>query len=86
MSKQKELMNRITMLNLENTDEVIFDTYDIYELKNVAFTDSSIVVGSEIIINEIKYMVRELTIDVLLSESKILKNNLQTFIYISKII
>lgn len=86
MSKQKELMNRITMLNHENTDEVIFDTYDIYELKNVAFTDSSIVVGSEIIINEIKYMVRELTIDVLLSESKILKNNLQTFIYISKII
>ena len=30
MSKQKELMNRITMLNHENTDEVIFDTYDIY--------------------------------------------------------
>ncbi len=86
MSKEKELINRITMVNHDNADEIIFDTYDNYELKNLDFTDNSIVVGSVIIIDDVKYMVEELTIDILSPESDILKNNLQTFIYISKII
>lgn len=86
MSKEKDLINRITFLNHHNNDEVIFDTYNSYEIIEIVLPSRSIIIGEEFIVHEIKYKVEEITIDVLSPESEILKNNLQTIIYVSKVI
>ena len=86
MGKEKELINRIRILNHHNDDEIIFDTYNSYELNHIAFPSRSIIIGADFIINEITYKVEEITIDVFSPESKSLINNLQTNIYVSKVI
>lgn len=87
MTDKKEIITRVTFLNHSNEHEVIFDTYDSYDLKDhIEFPEvTTLHVGNKIIIEEITYLIEEISVDVLRPESKRVQNNLQVIVYISKI-
>jgi len=91
MNTENGIIARFTFLNSDNDDEVIFDTTNSYELTDkITYpsesNSSSILVNSRIVINDIKYVVVEIVLDLLNSDSKIFAHNLQLMIYISKVL
>ena len=86
---ENEIIGKIIFINHKNEDDVIFHSANAYELKDAIIypygSDTTILQGNKIIIDEVEYLVEEITIDILKPEGKILENNLQVIVYLSKI-
>lgn len=87
--KEREIIAEVIFKNHNNEDDVIFHSANAYELKDIITypygSDTTLLQGNKIIIDEVEYLVEEITIDIFKPESKILENNLQVMVYLSKI-
>ncbi len=87
--KEKEIITKVIFINHNNEDDVIFYSANAYELKdNINYpygSDTTLLQGNKIIIDEVEYLVEEITVDIFKPESKILENNLQVIVYLNKI-
>lgn len=87
MPDEKEIVTRVTFLNHNNEHEVVFDTYDSYNLRDsIVFPEETTLhVKNKIIIDDTTYLIEEITVDILRPESERLPNKLQVVVYLSKI-
>ncbi len=87
MADEKEIITRITFLNHNDDHEVIFDTYNSYDLsRNIEFPESrTLHVGNKITIDETTYSIEEITVEVLNPESRVRQNSLQVIIFLDKV-
>jgi len=90
MKLSKEIITQVIVKNSDNEDDVIFSTFNAYDLKNLITFPygqaTTLSLENKFIIDDIEYSLAEITLDIFKPASEKIENNFHVIIYVKKVV